>query len=220
MNPKILNKDGKIASKKSENKLLRWFCINWKFLINITILIIGIIVGKNYLDFRINQIQTQKQDQNQHQQQNQSQSITQNITKVEKRIANLQTMVTQLYTAFENETFKANDIGDKLIFFEDMDVEYEGQTYKRSEVLFELKHIPIPNSIIIGQKKGVLAPGTHNIVYFGENNRPSNILRLRTLLTKEQFINNSMDFFDISYIADKRLTNFRKLVSCQACKVV
>ena len=210
----VADKVEEAIDRKNRKRFKNFWSEHWKFIIKIIISIVGLIIvvlgGKTYIDLKVSQLQSQYQKQTQTQGQSVS-VLIENVTKVEKHIANLDTMVNQLYGAFETEVFRVTDLDKTIIFFGP--IEIEGKDQERSEVLLELKHVPIPNSIILASAKGVIAPATYSLLTFENDNRPSNILKLKTDLNQKSFkeTKDYIAFFEVSYIPDKRQTHFRTL---------
>ena len=89
----------------------------------------------NYISSIIRATQKQKQQQSQSQSQGQSQSQSQTVQiNIEKRIINLEEMVSQLYSDFESEMFVKENL-DKTMFYSEK-LEDSETNQKIFEILF------------------------------------------------------------------------------------
>lgn len=118
-------------------------------------------------------------------------NVINNITKVEKEVANINAVIQQYYGNFRTEVFKEIDLGKKMAIYPD-----PRKPEKDSVIFFQLQSIPEKNSVEILDNFGMQAPGdtyliTSNIIALSRSGRkPVNLLK------------NDKAFYTIKYIPD------------------
>lgn len=123
-------------------------------------------------------------------------NVINNITEVRQEIANLNEMLKQQDRLTQTESFTKNDISIKVrkIFTPD------GKSSEPNLLLFELKKIPLKNSVhISGQaneffRSADIAPSQINVFH--------NIVTVRFIEGLEQVLTRGDSFFDITYLPD------------------
>lgn len=118
-------------------------------------------------------------------------NVISNVTKVEKEIANLHEILKQQYSLWENETFRKSDLD---IVVKKINRPSSAKETTASFLVFELKKIPLQNSLVVSNEKGVVPSNTLEIL--------QNIVRLRYFGNTDKELNKETDFFNIMYLPD------------------
>lgn len=96
-------------------------------------------------------------------------NVINNITKVEKEIANLQEMLKQEDSLKETELFTNSDLNIRVKKARSPD-----NKIKNGFLVFELKKIPLKNSVLVGRSMGAISPASvrvnKNLIYVGYSN--------------------------------------------------
>jgi hypothetical protein len=130
-------------------------------------------------------------------------NVINNITKVEKEIANIKEVIHQQYAAFKTEDFRKADLGKRIAIYPNP------LSPEDSVIFFELQYIPVENSIQIVNSYGVSAPAiTYELM--------SNIILLRVRDIKpDNFMKDDKEVYAIKYIPDtmsnKRMDTIKEL---------
>jgi len=116
-------------------------------------------------------------------------NVINNITKVEKEIANIREAIHQEYAAFKIEQFGKKDL-EKTIAIYPNPIKIE-----QSVIFFELQSIPEENSIQITDELGMSAPMITFTVL-------SNIICLRRYGKPDSFLKDENKYYVVKYITD------------------
>ena len=108
------------------------------------------------------------------------------VTRVEKEIVNIKEAIQQIYNQATGEIFEADQLNNTVRIF--------GQNKKRRVIYFELKNIPIINSIEITSQSGAASPATFSSL--------KNIVYHRTSEKFDKILSEDPDFYYIKYYKD------------------
>lgn len=129
-----------------------------------------------------------------------SQTVTL-VTKVEKEIADIREAIKQFYAHSRGDLFCQKDNGGRVKIF---------NTNNVTVVYFQLKEIPVPESIVLTHKHGTSSPVTYstfrNIVQYRCDSKPGEIL------------NSDSEFYFIRYFKDDFTTETP--ISIEAMKYI
>lgn len=112
-----------------------------------------------------------------------------NITKIEKEIANINEAIIQQYGSFETELFKKSDLGKRVFAYPNPE-----NAEKDSLLSFQLSKIPIYHSLQISNEIGFVAPSGS---YYQNNNL---VTVRRQGVRAENLLNKEGNVYIIKYI--------------------
>jgi hypothetical protein len=115
-------------------------------------------------------------------------NVINNITKVEKEVANLNEVIHQHYAAFETEVFGKSDIGQRMAVL-------PAVLPKDALIYFVLQKIPEVNSVQITGSSGRVAPANTYTVL-------SNIITLRRDIKVDGILEEGGRFYAVRYVPD------------------
>ena len=118
-------------------------------------------------------------------------NVINNVTKVEKEIANLSEVLRQQYNLWKSETFRKSDLDIRV---KKINRPVTSITTTASSILFELAAIPLENSIIVSSERGVISPNTLEV--------HKNIVSAKYLGSIDRELDTDTDFFNVRYIPD------------------
>jgi hypothetical protein len=127
-------------------------------------------------------------------------NVINNITKVEKEIANIREAIHQQYAAFKTEIFRKADLGNRITIYT-----FPGKP-ETSMVLFELEAIPVENSIQIGDNYGFSMAASTFFVKL-------NIIFLNVGEMKPaDFLKNDKEVYNVKYIPDTTSNEVMRII--------
>ena len=122
-------------------------------------------------------------------------NVIENVTRVEKEIANLNEMVRQQNQLWKNETFKKSDLDIRV---KKINRPSTTKATTLSSIIFELKNVPLSNSLIVSNERGMMPPNTLEVY--------RNIVRLKYFGSVDYELDRETDFFNIKYLPDMENT--------------
>jgi len=118
-------------------------------------------------------------------------NVINNITKVEKEVANLKEVVKQQYGLWESETFGRRHLETKV---RKVNRPATAPETNASFVFIELNKVPLANSLLVSNERGVSSPGTIR--------SERNIVLIKYLGMFDGVLDYDTDFINVRYIPD------------------